>query len=83
MSIGSLVGQEELATNRSVFKGRAIDKEEKPNLELESCYTTCTKSVYCYRRFSYYTSCLCIVELRPFLKVEILLTLGQFWPQAS
>ena len=76
MSIGSSVGQEELAADRSVFKGDTIDKEDKPNPELESCYTTCIKSVYRYKRFSYYTSRLCIIELRPFLKVEILLTSG-------
>ena len=80
MSIGSPVGREELATDRSVFKGHAIDEEEKPNLEPESCCTTCTKSAYCYKRFSYYTSYLYIIKLRLFLKVEILLTLGQFWP---
>ena len=76
MSIGLLVGQEELAANRSIFKGHTIDKEEKPNLELESCYTTYIKLVYYYRRFSYYTSYLYIIKLRLFLKVKILLTLG-------
>ena len=76
MSIGSLTGQEELATNRSVFKGYTIDKEEKPNLELESCYTTYIKLVYYYKRFSYYTSYLYIIKLRLCLKVEILLILG-------
>ena len=74
MSIGLLAGREELAADRSIFKGHTIDKEEKPNPELKSCYT------YYRKRFSYYTSRLYIVKLRPFLKVEILLTLGQFWP---
>ena len=73
-------GQEELATDRSIFKGHTIDEEEKPNLELESCYTTCIKSAYYRGRFSCYTSRPYIIKLRPFLKVEILLTLGQFWP---
>ena len=76
MSIGLLAGQEELAADRSVFKGHTIDEEEKPNLELESYYTTYIKLVYYYRRFSYYTSYLYIIKLRLFLKVEILLTLG-------
>ena len=69
-------GQEELATDRSIFKGHTIDKEEKPNPEPESCYTTYMKLVYYYRRFSYYTSYLYIIKLRLFLKIKILLTLG-------
>ena len=76
MSIGSPAGREELAADGSVFKGRAVDKEEKPNPEPESCCTTRTKSAYRRGRFSCYTSRPRIVELRPFLKVEILLTSG-------
>jgi hypothetical protein len=57
----------------------SVVEEDRP----ANCWTIRTKSEYLRGRFSCWASRLRRVELRPLRNVEILLTSGQSWPQAS